>query len=54
MKPVELRDALYTKCPLRFGENGRFRVLMVSDVHGGVGYNEVQTVAAMQALEDET
>ena len=39
-----------TKRPLRFREDGSFRILMVSDVHGGVGYNKKKTVTAMNAL----
>ena len=38
------------KKPLRFRADGSFRILMVSDVHGGVGYNRKKTVAAMNAL----
>ena len=41
---------LTTKRPLRFREDGGFRILMVSDIHGGVGYNKKKTVAAMEAL----
>ena len=36
MYSVELRQSLYTKRPLRFGPDGKFRILMVSDIHGGV------------------
>ncbi|MBQ4350642.1 MAG: metallophosphoesterase family protein [Clostridia bacterium] len=39
-----------TKIPLRFREDGSFRVLMVSDIHGGVGYNKTKTVAALDGL----
>ncbi|MCM1232102.1 MAG: metallophosphoesterase family protein, partial [Ruminococcus flavefaciens] len=49
---VWLEDALRTKCPLRFGEDGKFRILMVSDIHGGQGYAGEETVRAMQALVD--
>ena len=52
-KPVNrLEDALYTKYPLRFGQDGKFRILMVSDIHGGVGYAEKETVDSMQELVD--
>lgn len=51
---VDLQEALYTKCPLRFGSDGKFRILMVSDIHGGVGYDEMRTVRALQALIDHT
>lgn len=54
MYSVELRQSLYTKRPLRFGPDGKFRILMVSDIHGGVGYDEMRTVRAMQALVDHT
>ena len=39
-----------TKIPLRFREDGSFRILMVSDIHGGVGYNREKTVSALSAL----
>ena len=52
MNSVDLEMNLYTKRPLRFGEDGKFRILMVSDIHGGVGYDEMRTVRAMQALVD--
>ncbi len=53
MKTIDLQEALYTKQPLKFDENGKFRILMVSDIHGGVGYNAKQTIQALQALVDE-
>ncbi len=40
------------KIPLRFRPDGSFRVLMVSDIHGGVGYNREKTTAALDALLD--
>ncbi|MBQ3861881.1 MAG: metallophosphoesterase, partial [Clostridia bacterium] len=40
------------KVPLRFRPDGSFRVLMVSDIHGGVGYNREKTTAALDALLD--
>ena len=54
MHTVDLEKNLYTKRPLRFDADGKFRVLMVSDIHGGVGYDEMRTVRAMQALVDCT
>jgi len=54
MYSVDLEKSLYTKKPLRFDEDGKFRILMVSDIHGGVGYDEMRTVRAMQALVDHT
>ena len=41
-----------TKKPLRFRPDGSFRILMVSDIHGGVGYNKKKTVAALEALTE--
>ncbi len=35
---------------LKFRPDGHFRILMVSDIHGGVGYDETRTVAALKAL----
>ncbi|MCR5264787.1 MAG: metallophosphoesterase, partial [Clostridiales bacterium] len=49
-----LEQTLETKIQLRFGGNGRFRVLMISDIHGGVGYNKKKTVAAIDALVEST
>ena len=40
------------KPTLHFHPDGTFRILMVSDIHGGVGYNRAQTVEALQALVD--
>ena len=54
MGSVDLKEALHTKHPLRFGKDGKFRILMVSDIHGGVGYDEMRTVRAFQALVDHT
>lgn len=45
-----LKDALYTKVPLRFSEDGKYRILMISDVHGGRGYAAEKTIAALDAL----
>ena len=53
MGAIELKEALNTKCPLRFDQDGKFRILMVSDIHGGIGYEKEKTVRAMQALVDE-
>lgn len=49
---LDLQELKQTKIPLHFRKNGTFRILMVSDIHGGVGYNREQTVAALQALVD--
>ena len=46
----QLQHTLATKIPLRFSDGGRFRILMVSDIHGGKGYDEKRTVAALDAL----
>lgn len=52
MEITELKESLYTKCTLRFEKTGKFRILMVSDIHGGAGYAREKTVRAMQALVD--
>ena len=49
-----LSETLKSRIPLRFDAEGRFRVLMFSDVHGGVGYNKAKTVAAIKALVETT
>ena len=54
MHPIVVQETLYTKRPLRFSSDGKFRILMVSDIHGGVGYDEMRTVRALQALVDHT
>lgn len=53
MPPLSLSDLLYTKQPLRFGQDGRYRILMVSDIHGGVGYS-LKTPQALDALLEGT
>ncbi|MBE6732277.1 MAG: hypothetical protein E7564_11375 [Ruminococcaceae bacterium] len=45
-----LKDALYTKKPLKFGENGKFKILMISDIHGGKGYAADLTVRDIDAI----
>jgi hypothetical protein len=52
MTGMDLTPWLTTKIPLRFRPDGSFRILMVSDVHGGAGYNRTKTTAAMEALVD--
>ena len=52
MTSFDLAPWLTTKVPLRFRRDGSFRVLMMSDIHGGVGYNREKTVAAISALLD--
>ncbi len=49
MKQLHLYEALYSKLSLRFNARGKFRILMVSDIHGGVGYS-LKTPAALEAL----
>lgn len=49
----DLTYDLQTKIPLKFREDGGFRILMVSDIHGGKGYAKEKTVRALQALLDE-
>lgn len=48
-----LKEALYTQVPLRFKDDGKFKILMISDIHGGIGYAAEKTVTALQALIDE-
>lgn len=42
-------DMLYSKLKLRCGENGKFKVLLLSDAHAGVGFS-AQLTAAVEAL----
>ncbi len=51
---MDISYDLHTKIPLKFRENGTFRILMVSDIHGGAGYAAEKTIRALQALVDET
>ena len=43
---------LETKLPLRCGENGKFRILALSDAHAGVGFSK-QVAPAIKALLDD-
>ena len=43
-----------TKQTLKFREDGGFRILTVSDIHGGVGFAAEKTVRALTALVEET
>lgn len=45
-----LNDALTCKHPLRFREDGNFRIMMISDIHGGRGFAEKETHDAVEAL----
>ncbi len=49
---MNITKLLSTKIPLRFNEDGKFRILMISDIHGGVGYAAEETTAALGALLD--
>ena len=49
MTENETREMLTTKIPLRFHRDGHFRILMASDIHGGVGYSQ-ETPVAMARL----
>ena len=51
---MDISYDLHTKIPLKFREDGKFRILMVSDIHGGAGYAADKTIRALQALVDET
>ncbi len=47
------KENFETKLPLRF-HDGEFRILMVSDVHAGIGYDAENTTRALSLLLDET
>jgi len=47
---MDSRELLYSKQVLRFKENGKFRILCISDIHGGVGYDEYNTIKNIRAL----
>ena len=47
-----LNSSLSSKIRLSFNKNGKFRILCVSDIHGGVGYDEEHTVSNLRALID--
>lgn len=51
---MDIASTLYSKQKLYFNKNGNFRILCVSDIHGGVGYDEENTVKYLSALLDET
>ena len=51
---MDISYDLHTKIPLKFRADGKFRILMVSDIHGGAGYAADKTIRALQALMDET
>ena len=51
---MDISYDLHTKIPLKFRADGKFRILMVSDIHGGAGYAADKTIRALQALVDET
>ncbi len=44
-----MNDIFTSKVPLRF-RGGKFRILCVSDIHGGVGYDEQRTVRDLSRL----
>ena len=48
-----MNDIFTTKIPLKF-KDGRFRILCVSDMHGGIGYDEKHTVRDLEKLVDYT
>lgn len=43
------QELLQTKVPLRFGENGKIRILTFSDIHGGKGFSP-QLPVAVEAI----
>ncbi len=48
-----MSDIFKTKVPLKFS-GGKFRILCVSDIHGGIGYDEKHTVRDLKKLIDYT
>ena len=46
---MQTDDIFYSKIPLRCGENGKFKVLVLSDAHAGVGFS-AQLAPAVGAL----
>lgn len=49
---IDIKKELQNKIQLRFRENGKFRILMVSDIHGGRDYEWERTSKAMKVLVD--
>lgn len=47
-----LNDALYCKKTLKFNDDGKFRILMVSDIHAGKGWAKEETVRDFEILID--
>ncbi|MBE6659258.1 MAG: hypothetical protein E7604_12565 [Ruminococcaceae bacterium] len=45
-----IHELLTTKHPLHFSENGKFRIMMLSDIHGGRGFAADETHDAVEAL----
>ena len=53
MTNININDLITTKVPLRFSEDGKYRILMISDIHAGRGYAADLTVRALDALIEE-
>ncbi len=49
MFDIDVNELLRLKKELRFGADGKFRILVMSDLHGGVGYSK-QVPAAIEVL----
>ena len=49
---IDLNKELQTKIPLRFHEDGTFKIVMMSDLHWSVKKDE-RTVRAMNIVLDE-
>lgn len=47
---MNVDDIVSSKIRLEFKNNGKFKILCVSDFHGGVGYDEYNTVKNFRAL----
>ena len=45
-----IQELLSTKHLLRFSETGKFRIMMISDIHGGRGFADKETHDAIEAL----
>jgi len=52
MMNINIDKEIQTKIPLRFKADGSYKILMISDIHGGAGYDKENTVPAIQALID--
>ncbi|MCR5484370.1 MAG: metallophosphoesterase family protein [Clostridiales bacterium] len=49
---MDIENLISLKHTLRFNSDGKFKILMISDIHAGVGFNK-KTPIAIKALVDE-